>query len=269
MPNTFVENKDRWLQIALGDFDYSMLFIKSYVSLNAWYCNNFPDLGNSDRKIMSILKTEENIFKTRIISLIEGNDEESVIFRKNIENLYKYLEKSRVPSNLNKISFKEIYFRENPEKILSKIFNNYTYKIEILQKSQAQKNSIKITIVKTITCSSIYSYNHSRYDKTHFERDSDYTKLQPKAKQIIQSLFEEVNPKKKESLILESKKNSNPKFKETFFIKDNNLIAQSIIEIIYKLRCILFHGEIVPTQENLMIYEPSYYILKSIIKTLR
>lgn len=268
MPNTFVENKDRWLQIAYGDFDYSILFIKCFLPFNAWYCNNFPQHNNVDSKIIHSLKTEENIFKTRIISLLEGNDSESLNFRKNIENLHALLESNRVPSNQKRISFQDINFRENPKKNITKNFNRNTYKVEILIPTQPHNYRIKISIVKNVGMAIIFNYSHTKYDKDHLENDSDFQNLTSKMQEIVLQIFNEVNPKKKESL-LTIKKKSFPNFESIYFVNDSDLLAQAIIEIIYKLRCILFHGEIIPTQDNLKIYESSYYILKSIIKTLR
>lgn len=268
MSNSFVENKDRWLQIANGDFDYSILFIKCYLPFNAWYCNSYPQHNYVDSKIIKSIKTEENIFKTKIISLIDNIDEESVIFRKNIEKLFEQLERSRVPSNSNKISFKEINFRENPQKTKIFEYNKYIYKVEILDTTNTQSDRVKITVLKTSTNQSVFFYKYGKYDLTHLQNDLDFGKLSNNVKKIIISIFKDVNPKKKESLILDKKKNSHLNFK-IYFVNDSDLIAQALIEIIYKLRCILFHGEIIPTQENLIIYEYSYYILKTIIKTLR
>lgn len=269
MPNTFVENKSRWLEIANNDFDYSILFIKCFLPFNAWYCNNYPQHNNTDSKIIYSLKSEDNIFKTRIISLLEGNDLESKVFRNNISNLHEILERIRVPSNSNRISFSDINFRENPNKSKTKSYNRNTYKAEFFSPTtQPHYYKIKLTIVKTVGHASLFSYQHNKYDKEHLKVNNDFLALSLKMQDVILDLFDEVDPKKKESLILESKKNSFPKFETPLFINNSDLIAQAIIEIIYRLRCILFHGEITPTKDNLSIYEYAYHILKSTIKTL-
>jgi len=268
MPNTFVENKSRWLEIANNDFDYSILFIKCFLPFNAWYCNNYPQHNNIDSKIIYALKSEDNIFKTRIISLLEGNNSESKLFRDHIVSLNELLEHIRVPTNTNRISFSDINFRENPEKSKTRNFNKNTYKAEYLTPSPPHNYRIKLTILKTVGHSSVFSYQHNKYDKEHLKLDNDFKNLTLKMQEVILNLFEDVDPKKRESLIQNSKKNSFSKFQNIYFINDSDLIAQSLIEIIYRLRCILFHGEITPTKDNLSIYESAYYILKSIIKTL-
>lgn len=269
MPNIFVENKARWLEIANNDFDYSILFIKCFLPFNAWYCNNYPQHNNIDSKIIHALKSEDNIFKTRIISLLEGNDLESKVFRENIINLHIILERIRVPSNTNRISFSDINFRENPIKSKAKTYNRNTYKAEFFSPTTPPHHyKIKLTIVKTVGHASLFSYQHNKYEKENLQANNDFINLSPKMQEIIIDLFDEVNPKKKECLILPTKKNSFSKFETVFFINNSDLIAQAIIETIYRLRCILFHGEITPTKDNLSIYEYAYYILKSTIKTL-
>ena len=65
MANNFVENKDRWLLIANGEFEYPILFIKSWLPFNAWYCNNYPHHKNKDRSILEEMKSDNNLYKTR------------------------------------------------------------------------------------------------------------------------------------------------------------------------------------------------------------
>ena len=48
------------------------------------------------------------------------------------------------------------------------------------------------------------------------------------------------------------------------FINNKVLIARSLIEILYKLRNALFHGEVVPNNVQ-NVYQHAYLILKSII----
>lgn len=53
MANNFIDQKSRWLEIANGDFEYPILFIRCWLPFNAWYCNTYPDLENQDSKIIT------------------------------------------------------------------------------------------------------------------------------------------------------------------------------------------------------------------------
>mgnify|MGYP002626844511 CR=1 FL=1 len=46
-------------------------------------------------------------------------------------------------------------------------------------------------------------------------------------------------------------------------------VAKATVEIIYRLRCLLLHGEIDPTVANSRIYEHAYGVLRTLIKELR
>ena len=62
MANNFVDHKERWLQIANGEFDYSIQFIKAWLPFNAWYCNSYPDHKNRDRPILEEIKKDNNLY---------------------------------------------------------------------------------------------------------------------------------------------------------------------------------------------------------------
>ena len=52
------------------------------------------------------------------------------------------------------------------------------------------------------------------------------------------------------------------------FVNDTEKIAKALIEIIYSLRCLLFHGELVPREEYNKIYESAYYILRVFLEAI-
>lgn len=268
MPNNFVEHKDRWLQIANGEFEYSIMFIKCWLPFNAWYCNNYPELNNSDRQILTKVKNDNNLFKTRVISLLEGVDIDSVFFREKLVSLNGHLEKCLVPSVQKCISFKSINFRNNPNTVFTKTFRNSKYKIEYFNPAPPPTNyKIKIDRVN-FRNSTTFSYNHTKYDLAHLKIHPDFINLTEESKTIITEGFELINPNLKESVIVNRKKDALPSITSVLFIKNTDLLAQAIIEILYRLRCILFHGELQPSRDNLKIYEPAFYMLRLLIKSL-
>ena len=80
--------------------------------------------------------------------------------------------------------------------------------------------------------------------------------------------YESINPKKPISLILETNRNS-IQAGSIFLIDDIDKLVKGIIEILYRLRNILFHGELIPSQDNKQVYEPAYNILKTLIQSLK
>lgn len=267
MNNNFIDFKARWLQIANGEFEYSILFIKAWLPFNAWYCNSYPALNNNDRRILTEIKTGNTLFKTRIISLLEGSDEDSIFFKNKLVKLHNQLELCKVPSTSRPISFKSINFRDNPATVFNKTFRNYKFKIELITPIPPHNNKIKIDILNS-TNSNVLAYLHTKYDIENLKNNTDFKQLSESNQKTIIDGFEIVNPKIRESLIVTKKNQSFPSIKEVLFINNTDLLAQGIIEILYNLRCILFHGEIQPNKDNLKIYEPAFYMLRLLIKSL-
>ena len=67
---------------------------------------------------------------------------------------------------------------------------------------------------------------------------------------------------------MQRKNKSLKTIKEILFTENTDHLSQAIIEILYNLRCILFHGEIQPNKDNLKIYKPAFYMLRLLIKSL-
>lgn len=267
MANNFVDNKERWLQIANGEFDYSIQFIKAWLPFNAWYCNSYPTHKNKDRQILEEVKNDNNLYRNRLVSLLGGADEDSEYFRFNLIKLHKQLELCRVPNAPNPISFHNITYRENPNSIWTKIIRNHTFKVEFITPISPQFHKIKIDVVRS-TGASVLTYLHTKYDRAHFTLFGDYLALSEANKQILIDGFDFLNPKRKESLIVKNKKDSFKSIKVIYFTDDINLLSMAIIEILYSLRCILFHGEIQPSKDNLKIYEPAFNMQRLLLKSL-
>lgn len=267
MANNFIDHKERWLQIANGEFDYSIHFIKSWLPFNAWYCNSYPSLNNKDRPILEEIKNDVNLFRNRIISLLDGTDEDSEYFRFNLVKLHKQLEFCKVPNAADSISFNNINFRENPSNIFTKTIRDYSFKAEFITPTPPHNYKIRIDIVK-VTGASILSYLHTKYDRNHLISSGDYIALTEANKKTLINGFDSINPKLKESLIVKSKKESLKSIKEVLFINDKNLLSMAIVEILYNLRCILFHGQIQPSKDNLKIYEPAFHMQRLLLKSL-
>jgi hypothetical protein len=52
------------------------------------------------------------------------------------------------------------------------------------------------------------------------------------------------------------------------FCSDKDKIFKAIIENIYALRCLLFHGDIEPTDDTNKLFESAYFVLKYILEAI-
>lgn len=101
MANHYTTNKDEWK--ALADIDYFGMFVKAYIPFNAWLSVNYPKL-NLDRAKINAIKKEPNLFRNKIIVLLDSEAQEGASSRNNI-GLHSLLENHYIENNGNRISF--------------------------------------------------------------------------------------------------------------------------------------------------------------------
>jgi hypothetical protein len=53
-----------------------------------------------------------------------------------------------------------------------------------------------------------------------------------------------------------------------YVVNDTELLYKATLELIYQIRCLLFHGELEPTEENHQIVKYAYLVMNSIMKNL-
>jgi hypothetical protein len=111
----------------------------------------------------------------------------------------------------------------------------------------------------------------------------DFLRLTENQQINIRTCYEEINPSKPINLLIQDPKilqNIQDPIKQQkisdkyiqignfYFINDTDKLCKGIIEILYKLRNVLFHGEIVPDNDTNKVYEPAYHILYTLIQAL-
>jgi len=117
----------------------------------------------------------------------------------------------------------------------------------------------------------IMHFKQPIYNIEDLKKYTDFIKIpENRVRNKILECYGAIDPQKPVSLIATSKLKSeyialNSENKVNF-INDPTTIAKGCIKVLYALRCMLFHGEIEPTNANKPVYEHSYYLLRLIIK---
>ncbi len=262
MANNFVGHVDKWLLLS----DFAILFVRAWIPFNAWYCNHYQN--TKDRYCLDKIKSDNNQFRAKLIAVLNGNYPEALIFKSHLNQLYSLLEQHPIPdATLDKrVTFQNLWFRDNPITVSTPITKRgLEYKAEYLT-----NKSVKVLIVNTRVTpnSTIYTYTNPSYDITHFQADIIANVSVDEQRTQILDCFTQINPRKKESLLAVTKRGS-LMIGDTAFLNDADLLSRAIIELLYNLRCKLFHGELQPSQNNLTIYEPCYHILRILLKSLK
>ncbi|WP_149274355.1 hypothetical protein [Pareuzebyella sediminis] len=261
MPNPYIDNSERWL--ALAEIDYLIQFVKAWIPFNAWYMNMYPTL-NRDRIIIEEIKSNPNLFRDKIIALINGADSESIIFKGQLARLHQSLETNYIPNADKRISFNSVTVETNPITSETYSFRQWIYKVELTRSGNTTNINSLITNAGGITQ---YTYDQRKFNiedlTNHATNNSSLNESQMRC---LLKTYERINPKKPISLISTNRKGIEAG--DIVLINDVDKIVKGLIEIIYKLRNVLFHGELIPNNTNKKVYEPAFYILKTLIQSL-
>ena len=256
--------------IKSSDPDYYMMFVKAWIPLNAWYVDKYPEHNSNDAAIIAELIDKPNDIKIFIKSLLSNTDRDYKKFSHHLSELHIELEKKGLSHRSNNISFNSMYFGQykcSPVNYTDDLGINYQASqpnsLENVFKAQIVQGKKNYLIVK-----------NTSYDIEHLKSHRDFVALENEAMRLnIIKCYEAINPNQNESAITTSK------IKDEFILLDNNtksrfinnheLIAKFIIKILYALRCKLFHGEIDPNENNSVIYEHAFHVLKLIINKIK
>jgi len=263
MPNYYVENADKWQ--ALSNIDYFTHFVKAWIPFNAWYRNNYPAL-ESDAEIMQQIKTQNNSFRSRLISLIENPDtyNESRLFKQYLSELHYQLERNHIHNKGVRISFTSIVVEENSKIIETRAYRGFSYSVEI---EANNKRRIHVTVTDRKSINRLNVNQNNGYNLDEIVNSPQYQRLPNECKNILKSCYDEVNPKKSIEL-LTNDENDAIRIGNYYFRNDSSLIAKAVITVLYNLRNSLFHGQLVPNSNTQLVYEPAYHVLRMLVVSL-
>jgi hypothetical protein len=205
----------------------------------------------------------------RIIETYLTNTEnyDSKKFKSHLAELHYYLESKGLKHKGNKLSFTSLTLTENPQKFAKDVdANGYIYKAEF-------KTSFFQALIVEKGGKTILDFKQPKFDVDALRKDNDFIKISDsKIRSKILRCYEEINPDKPINLVSSSKTKGEyiilHSENRANFINDVSTIAKGCINVLYMLRCMLFHGEIEPINANKPVYEHAYYLLRLIIKEL-
>lgn len=246
-----------------ADIDYFGAFVKVYIPFNAWMNQHFPDV-TKDREMINRVKTDINDFRDAIVNWIEMDDQDGAEFRGLIGSLHAALAHSTLSNNGEKISFENVWTGMNVTTKVMQPYHgiNYTveYKPSVGVQIEVEEDKAKVKIVNV----ALPGYPQE-----------DVLLKEPQIKGLNQSridyllgMYRQVNPMKKDSLLCKGKRKRGIKCGAYFMVKDTKALAAGIIEIIYGLRNVLFHGVINPNKDANRVYGVAYKIMHILMASL-
>ena len=264
MPTLYTENSEKWKTLA--DIDYFTQFVKAWIPFNAWYKNYYPTL-DTDKAAIDEIKSTNNTVRNKLISLLNGNDTDSIAFRSHLAKLHSELGRKYIFNKYGeRICFDLIVIERNPEKIIIYERNSIICKVERGPGGRSEKEIISTVQNKAramvFTCTQSDGYNLE-----DLKTQPGFERLSQSQKASLESAYKDANPRRPICLLTNDDDHC-IKVGSIKFITDTTSLSKGILEILYSLRNGLFHGEIVPDKETNRVYESAYHILNALVQAL-
>lgn len=276
--STSQENINRWIE--QSDIDYIGHFIKAWIPFNAWYNNNYPTLS-TDREKISSIKSQSNTIRNGINAYMESGSQEGLEFRSILSSLYYQLQQNQIDGRDGRISFESALKEKNIVNVIdNREFGRDKYYLQRIDGARlGEIQEIKVILKKKSDNTTVFNYSHSEYCLSHLQADTSFQALSGTKKEQIRLFFNELAPTHILSL-LETSKTESPKnyYKcDSYSLKRDVVntncyaihVCKALIEILYQLRNVLFHGELVPNNGAQKVYKEAYLILKMILEKIK
>ncbi len=257
---TFNENAHIWKD--LSDIDYFTQFIKAWLAFNAWMRNAYSDIG-SERALLDSVKEQSNPVRNKIRSLLENTSDDGKSFRNHIADLHTRLEHTHLISRKNSIERRTTFVKMLSKNITNEDSFEYRTSRYVLKRYVAgsEKGKIEIKVLEKDSGTLVFELEQEAYDLDRLEANQSFQRLTEERKRKVRVAYKTIAPYKEISW-LAGRDEDFIKIGSYQFKNDINGLAATIVEIIYQMRCLLFHGELVPKKEFNLVYEPAYKIVK-------
>jgi len=278
MPDNYnQDNLNRWIEGA--DIDYFTHFIRAWIPFNAWYKHSFHTVGDgSDRTIINHIKNNTNEIRNAIENYLILNGGDNDIFKSHLAGLHHELQRTTLENSNERISFESIVLSVNSTNQIVKNIRGIRYFLK--RTDGVNRNVTRMQCVITNNNGNICNYDYTDYNAQHFLNHPEFDKLKSAVqKENARLFFEELNHLKPTRLLVHERDTTEANSFNCLdinFIRDENnaihpaeTISKGVIEIIYRLRNVLFHGELNPTGDSKLVYKNAYNILRMLIERIR
>jgi hypothetical protein len=262
LPNTFIDNREGWLR--LSEIDYLGQFVKVWLAFNAWYRNAYSE--PQDRKILNELKWNSNPLGNALRPLLETQSEDAEQLRSDIGLLHHRLEHYEIQTGKDdakqRITFRKIFLRDRPPATETITSYGFTFKVE-----RKQNGSVESTVLNKSN-SPVLNLSQQRYDLAGLISASTYTNLRVNQQTCLRELYESNAPREISDLLAHRVNMAAIKCGSYSFYCSREDLFAAAIEVVYLMRCHLFHGELAPTKQASDCYEPAYRIVRRFLNSV-
>ena len=262
--------------------DYCLMYIHAWIPFNAWFRDTFYDANarNGDRELIDRLKAQPNKIKNRIIALLQGQGDDALIFKSLLSRLDTKLNAHAIHQNGRRVGLNTTCIADNTNRSMSISYSCYDYKCEYNIGAPRGTYRVRCEVISRRTGLTKYLVEIFDWSLEDLRSNTDFQRMEEKHRLKLEECFMLINPKKPEEIIKRVVPNSDGIYtqprnsitidagKGLFVVNDTDKVSKVIIQLLYNLRCAIFHGEVDPTATNMGVYEPAFHILNILNKEL-
>lgn len=270
------DNLNRWRQEA--EIDYFAYFIKAYIPFNSWFKITYPTVTH-ERDIISNIKSGGNLVHSTIVPLLSGSDDDALRFKSYVGLLHERLERHQIVNpKKGRVVLSNCHVADNAVTNTSGAHHRVNYVVERNVPHQG-----RITCEVRTTRATVFNAVHNKYDLAMLENDPAYASLTVEQRSQLKGRYQQINPFL--MVDLTNQINNVPRIRVASlpgsmprhptiamghiqFCDNPEYIFAGLVEVIYNLRNLLFHGVIVPTNDHNEVYEPAYFILRRFLRCI-
>lgn len=266
MPNIYVDNRDRWLE--LSAVDYLGAFANAWLAFNAWYRSAYAE--GSDRKILNDFKWQPNDVRNKLIPVLTNQQaEEAVQLRNLIGLLHHRLENYHLHSGKGaqkeRITLTNVYLKDNAAALVPLQNYGITYTV-VRGGAGAPANQVVSTVTRQ-NGTVAFTLTQPSYDLAGLESHPQYLQaLSGQQQALLRGLYLQANPRQMVNLL---EGGHQPIVCGAYELRcQPEQLFAGVAETIYLMRCCYFHGELVPSREASACYEPAYHIVRRFLQAI-
>jgi hypothetical protein len=263
VPAANTANLRQWL--VQSEVDYFTHFVKAWIPFNAWYRVEYGD-NQTERDILELVKSDGNRIRTRMIARIGASDQEGDEVRNHLAALHRRLSTDPIEDRYRRrISFENVSIGRNPKSQETLTSYGWTYSVE---RQTAPQRQVVAEVVDR-TGNVVRRIAHAgEWDMETFEVHLQAAGLPPQKHAPLRQCYKQANPFLFRSLIAAPSDRSFLQVDAYRFVNDCPSIFAGLVDVLYGMRNLLFHGELVPDAQANQTYEPAYHLLRQLISTI-
>jgi hypothetical protein len=258
MPNTFIDNRDAWLR--MSDIDYVGQFVKAWLAFNAWYRNAYTE--GQDRKIINEVKWQSNPVLNTLRPKLDSGSDDAIQFRAELALLHQRLDNYELTGGKgaakSRIYFRRVFLRENAPTVEKEDRYGIAFEAE-----RVAGRHVRVAVTKKTSGTPLLTLAACSHDLEVLRSLPAFASLSIPQQTVLTRIYCKMTPNWYCDLTTHEQPDAADISCGAYTFKcGRDAMFAGAIEILYQMRCTLFHGELAPTKEAVLCYEPAFRLVR-------